>query len=874
MLDVTGAIRIASNLNNNPGTIRWTGSDFEGRTVSGWVSLTGGGGTDDQNLTGATFSGNTLTIDIENGNSVSIDLSQFDDDTDADADPTNELLTGASLSGTTLNIIDAGGTQSVDLSALNNSGTDDQNLTSATLSGNILTIGIENGNSVTVDLSQFDDDVDADADPTNEFQNLSSTTSGTNRTINISDGTGTTISVADNDNDSSNELQTLSISGSDITLSNGGGTVSVPNDGDWTISGNNQYSAVSGNLGIGTAAPTQKLHLRVSQNTGQAYPLLIQNTAAQNGGGTGSGIGFTNMGADGIRTAIYNERTADYAKGKLHFLMSNTNTTADVNLATDSRMTITSAGNVGIGQTIPVDKLHVAGAIRMVDGNQQAGYIPVSDANGTMTWTDPTTIAAANDGDWTVSGTNVYRATGNVGIGTTSPASTFQVVTSQTGNVSKLHNPGLANGSLVGHEFGKANSVYNMVEFRYNHVSDGNPANWVNLGLWGNANTLNVTGGGNIGIGTFAPEQMLHMKKDNGHAIVKVEATSTSHEARIEFHKWAGTKTAAVGFYPGTPDLRMRTNDGQIIFEPFGTERVRIDEFGNVGIGTNNPDRELIVVGQTETDDLFADRIGVGTTNPYQAKLVVLGTGSPISVSYGYLSSSGNTGTISNQNIAYSIYAEGRIRASEYNAVSDERVKVIEQRTNTGKMLDLVNQLTVTEYSYIDTLAHGNRTKQGFIAQEIEAVYPNAINKSTDFIPNVFQRAEVTDYDEATQMATISLSKSHGLNTADHIKLITEDGDVMADVADATQTTLTVKLEKQVDEVFVYGKQVDDFRAVDYDQVFSIGIAAIQELSDKVEALEVENAALKAELRTEKTTNEARIQVIEEQLGIGLKAQR
>ncbi|MCB9186856.1 MAG: hypothetical protein H6601_08930 [Flavobacteriales bacterium] len=66
---------------------------------------------------------------------------------------------------------------------------------------------------------------------------------------------------ADGDGSSTNEIQTLSISGNDISLSNGGGTVSVPNDADWTISGNDQYAAVSGNVGIGTTTPGSKLHV-------------------------------------------------------------------------------------------------------------------------------------------------------------------------------------------------------------------------------------------------------------------------------------------------------------------------------------------------------------------------------------------------------------------------------------------------------------------------------------------------------------------------------------------------------------------------------------------------------------------------------------
>ena len=53
--------------------------------------------------------------------------------------------------------------------------------------------------------------------------------------------------------------------------------------------------------------------------------------------------------------------------------------------------------HVGIGTTAPDTTLHVVGNIKMEDGSELAGYIPVSDVNGVMTWTDPTTITAAND---------------------------------------------------------------------------------------------------------------------------------------------------------------------------------------------------------------------------------------------------------------------------------------------------------------------------------------------------------------------------------------------------------------------------------------------------------------------------------------------
>jgi len=46
-LDVNGAVKLGNTANNNPGTIRWTGSDFEGYDGASWNSLTmGSGGSD------------------------------------------------------------------------------------------------------------------------------------------------------------------------------------------------------------------------------------------------------------------------------------------------------------------------------------------------------------------------------------------------------------------------------------------------------------------------------------------------------------------------------------------------------------------------------------------------------------------------------------------------------------------------------------------------------------------------------------------------------------------------------------------------------------------------------------------------------------
>ena len=160
-------------------TLVQTGDDYD-------LSVAGGS-TDDQNLTGATLVGTDLTIDIEDGTSTTADLSTLATDAelaalnvdDADADPTNEIQAITSTDGS-VTLVQTG--DDYDLSVAGG-GTDDQNLTGATLVGTDLTIDIEDGTSTTADLSTLATDAelaalnvdDADADPNNEIQSITST---------------------------------------------------------------------------------------------------------------------------------------------------------------------------------------------------------------------------------------------------------------------------------------------------------------------------------------------------------------------------------------------------------------------------------------------------------------------------------------------------------------------------------------------------------------------------------------------------------------------------------------------------------------------------------------------------------------------------
>ena len=123
---------------------------------------------------------------------------------DEDTDPSNELQT-LTISG---NQLDIAGGNTVDLGFLDNEGTDDQNLTGAVLSGNVLTLNIENGNPASVDLSAL-------SGTGTDDQNLS--LSG--NVISIEDGNNidlTPILVSGGTDD-----QNLSLAGNIITIEGG-----------------------------------------------------------------------------------------------------------------------------------------------------------------------------------------------------------------------------------------------------------------------------------------------------------------------------------------------------------------------------------------------------------------------------------------------------------------------------------------------------------------------------------------------------------------------------------------------------------------------------------------------------------------------------
>jgi hypothetical protein len=218
------------------------------------------------------------------------------------------------------------------------------------------------------------------------------------------------------------------IPGSNITITpnDGSNTITISaaggGDSDWNVSGNNIYSGVSGNVGIGTSGPQRKLHLFEDVDGELSYPVKLENFGG--GAGTATGILFkVDSGSeDRGKGAIAFERTNTWNRGKMHILLNNSGN-LDVASLDDAVMTFSPSGGVGIGTTEPGVKLDINGHTRVTnffwptsgEGLELAynrdlnrGYVFAYDRD------------SATDGELTL-------GNGNVGIGTYDPTEQLQV---------------------------------------------------------------------------------------------------------------------------------------------------------------------------------------------------------------------------------------------------------------------------------------------------------------------------------------------------------------------------------------------------------------------------------------------------------------
>ncbi|MCB0650675.1 MAG: tail fiber domain-containing protein [Saprospiraceae bacterium] len=199
-----------------------------------------------------------------------------------------------------------------------------------------------------------------------------------------------------------------------------------------------------------------------------------------------------------------------------------------------------------------------------------------------------------------------------------------------------------------------------------------------------------------------------------------------------------------------------------------------------------------------------------------------------------------------------SILAEGDIiTKTGLFTTSDIRIKKNISLTSTLKDLQSLKAIEIVNYEMIDDIAD-NRSYKKVIAQQLEEVYPIAVQQATQgFIPSVFQPS--ISFDKITTGEyQLVVAKEHHLAVNDKLDLKCYPGNssVIAEVIRVISpkefvVQSTTELDN-MESIFVYGKQVDDLLSVDYDAISMLNVSATQELAKQTEQLQAENQALTA----------------------------
>jgi hypothetical protein len=395
---------------------------------------------------------------------------------------------------------------------------------------------------------------------------------------------------------------------------------------------------------------------------------------------------------------------------------------------------------------------------------------------------------------------------GNVGIGTNSPSSQLTVASATFPTVDLLKN-GIGTWHMGG---------------------DGTASNNFNLGYNAAANLVTITNNGNVGIGTAAPGNALHIASSSGSVsglrlgITSSTATTTSSGKVLGINTsgdvilvedaaangnvnctnsktvycQGGNSFGAAGVL-GTNDsnpLLLRTN---------GTERVRITATGNIGIGATAPNyrltntnavgianqagvgmggNEVFVWQKTDAVTGYTAAINNTTTGTSMNGLLVKTTDTTANSKILTLNSNGtdrltvegggNVGIGTNAPTAVlSVNGNANNTTGVWGIFSDARLKNVESDFTDG--LDTILKFAPKRFKYNgkEGITDTTSTQVGIVAQDVQ-----------QFAPYMVSTVKGQEYDDVRQFSSQALP----------YMLINAVKELNTKITTATNTNLTV----------------------------------------------------------------------------------
>lgn len=185
---------------------------------------------------------------------------------------------------------------------------------------------------------------------------------------------------------------------------------------------------------------------------------------------------------------------------------------------------------------------------------------------------------------------------------------------------------------------------------------------------------------------------------------------------------------------------------------------------------------------------------------------------------------------------------------------SDSRIKknIVDVPDNLA--LEQLRSIPCRYYEYIDTLNRGTEKTIGFIAQEVKSVMPMAVSQEKEIIPNIYKviNCTWTCVDGKFTMRSTDLPNVSGIVHKFYVSNDTE-GPLNKEIILTGNEDNTFTFDKEYEQVFCYGSEVDDFNILDKQKLFTLAFSATQEIdriqqshATEIESLKTQVAKLTA----------------------------